>query len=100
VFYDAVAKITQQLRSVPVTSDELDRARNPAIAKLMQAQQTNSYWSAALSQVQSDPRNLDLVRQSLSDLQSASPADIQQAAMRYLVDGRALTFTVEPSDSP
>jgi zinc protease len=100
VFYDAVTKITQDLKSSAVANDELDRARTPALAKLTQAQQTNSYWLGSLSQIQSDARHLDLVRQSLINLQAVSAADIQQAANRYLVDAAALTFMVEPADSP
>jgi zinc protease len=96
LFYDAVTKIVQDLRSVPISADELDRVRNPAVAKLTQAQQTNAYWSGALSQIQSDPRHLDLVRQSLVNLQTVSPMDIKQAANRYLVDDKAFSFTVEP----
>ena len=99
-FYDAVAKIVQDLRSNPVSSDELDRARNPALSKLAQAQQTNGYWANALAHAQSDPRYLDLERHRYENLKAVTAADVQQAATLYLVDDKAFRLIVQPAGTP
>jgi zinc protease len=96
LFYDAVGRIVQDLKATAVSLDELERARNPAVAKLLQAQQTNTYWVSLLAQTQAEPRYLDLTRQALQNLQDVNPSDIQDAAKRYLVDERALRLNIEP----
>jgi zinc protease len=98
VFYDSVAKIAQDLKTTPVSADELDRARNPSIAKLEQARQTNGYWISAFAEVQSEPRFLDLTRQSLDHLKAVTPADVQQAANTYLLDDRQWKALVKNID--
>jgi zinc protease len=96
LFYDAIEHIALDLKANLVSADELDRARNPAVAKLIQARQTNTYWLGALSQTQSEPRFLELARQSLDHLNSVTSADIQAAANRYFDDAHAFRLSVEP----
>lgn len=100
LFYDSIAKIAQDLKATPVSTDELDRARNPAITKLEQARQTNGYWIGALSEAQLEPRFLDLARQSLERLKAVTPADIQQAANTYLLDDTEWKLLVKAPDTP
>jgi zinc protease len=95
LFYDALARISADLRSAPVSADEFARALNPAVAKLQQAQQTNEYWLSALSEVQREPRMAELARGSLANLQATTPADVQLAARTWLVDARAWKLLVE-----
>jgi zinc protease len=100
IFFDAVARITQELKSNPVSADELDRARTPAIAKLQQAQQTNEYWLGALSEVQAEPRFLELTRLSLERLKAVNTGDIQQAAASYFQDDRQWKLLVKMLQTP
>jgi zinc protease len=95
LFYDAVGKIAQDLKATAVSDDELGRARNPALAKLTQSQQSNSYWSGTLAQAQSDPRFLDLELRRAADLKAVTAADIQQAANSYLLDTKAFREIVQ-----
>jgi zinc protease len=96
LFYDVVAKIVADLKSTPIGDDELARARNPAVVKLVQMMQGNSYWAGMLAQAQSEPRFLDLLRQGPGNLMAVSSADIQAAANRYLVDDSAFKVTFWP----
>jgi zinc protease len=100
VLFDAVAKIAQDLKSTPVSPDELGRALSPAVAKLIQAQQTNAYWSGALGQTQSDPRYVDLERHRLDNLKAVTAEQIQQAATTYLVDDKAYKIVVQSAGTP
>jgi zinc protease len=100
VFYDAVAKIAGDLKNNAVSQDELDRARNPALAKLTQAQQTNGYWTGSLAQAQSDSRFLDLELRRAADLKGVTAADIQQAAAKYLADDKAFRLSVQAAGAP
>jgi zinc protease len=100
VLFDAVTKIAQDLKSTPVSADELGRALTPAVAKLIQAQQTNGYWSGALAQTQSDPRYLDLERHRLENLKAVTAQDIQQVATSYLVDDKAFKLVVQAAGAP
>src|SRR5262249_45236875 len=43
-FFADVDKITASLRTTPVTADELERAKKPALEALEKARATNEYW--------------------------------------------------------
>jgi zinc protease len=100
VFFDAMSRIAADLKANPVAADELDRARNPALAKIQQQQQTNGYWLADFSGAQSDPRYVDLQRQELPNLRAVTADDIQAAAARYLVDDKAFRIVVQSAGAP
>jgi zinc protease len=93
LFYDVVSKIASDLKTTTISDDELTRARNPAVVKLVQQQQSNTYWAGMLAQSQSEPRFLDLLRHGPANLLAVSIADVQTAAGRYLIDDNA--FKVE-----
>ena len=58
-FFVDVAQIAADLRTTPVTDDELERAKKPAIEALEKATATNEYWLDGLAGAQADPRRLD-----------------------------------------
>ena len=95
VFFGAVEKIASDLRAQGPTADELARARNPAVAKLIQSRQTNGYWLSLISQLQSEPRFAELARRTLPDLEAATAADVQRAAQTYLSDARQWRLIVK-----
>jgi zinc protease len=99
LFFESLAKIAASLRSTPVTADELDRVRNPEIAKLTQAKQTNEYWLGVLGAVQSEPRFADLARRSLANLQAVTAADIQAEANTWLIDGKQWKLIVQKGNA-
>ena len=94
--FERMEAIAADLRAIPISADELERARQPAIAAQQRARETDPYWLNALNHAQTDPRRLDLIRAALPDLQAVSPADIQLAAQTYLVDSHAWKLVIAP----
>ena len=90
----------QELRNAPVSNDELERARNPAISSLRQAQQNNQYYLGMLSAAQREPRSLELIRQLPARLQSVTAAELQQCAAQYLRDDRMWRLVVKSTAGP
>jgi len=99
-FFDAMRKIEHDLTTDPVSDDELNRVRTPALAKLAQSQQSNGYWIGSLDRAQSDPRFLDLERGRAASLKAVTAADIQEAAKSYLVDDKAFRLIVQSAGAP
>jgi zinc protease len=96
LFYDTLARIVGDLRANPISADELQRARGPLIQELVQAQQTNAYWMAQISNDQVDPRSIDAVRSLVPDLNGVTPADLQSLARTYLKDDTAWKLVALP----
>ncbi|MBV9529295.1 insulinase family protein, partial [Sphingomonas sp.] len=80
----AIADAAAELRDKPISSDLLDRARNPDLDKADQAMRDNGFWLTVLARAQSKPDRLDRIRQLKSLLQSTTPADLQALARKYL----------------
>jgi len=97
LFYTAVARVVDDLKSHPISEDELSRARDPRISDLERDRQTNEYWLGALIGIQSDPRRLDAIRTTVSGLKAITAANVQQAAVAYLRDDRAFRVVVLPN---
>ncbi|MEI9990177.1 MAG: insulinase family protein [Rhizomicrobium sp.] len=95
-FYAAADAVAADLRDKPVGEDELNRARGPRIEDIQRQQQTNEYWLSLLAGSQVNPRLLDVVRSTVSDLTSVSAADIETAAKDWLKDDRAWRAVVVP----
>jgi zinc protease len=99
-FYDVVAHVAQDLRTKPVSADELERARGPRIEDVQRQQQTNEYWLALLPGAQADPRRLDIIRTTVPDLKAVTIADLQKAAQTWLVAEKAYRVIVVPATLP
>jgi zinc protease len=95
-FFTEVQKIAQDLRTQPVSQDELTRAVLPLVDQLSRSRQSNQYWVGALTGAQTDPRRLDAVRSQIAQYQQVSAADIQKAAQKYLIPEKAWKFEVLP----
>ncbi|HZC15154.1 MAG TPA: insulinase family protein, partial [Caulobacteraceae bacterium] len=67
-FFGDVATITADLRDRPISDDELERAKKPALDDLEQRRETNEYWLNALAGVQTDPRRLNAIRTSVAQV--------------------------------
>jgi zinc protease len=96
-FFADVAKIAADLRSTPVTQDELDRAKKPALEALEKRKETNEFWLGQLSGAQAERRKLDAIRTASSGIQRVTAADIQAAARQYLRDDKAWKVVVVPA---
>jgi zinc protease len=95
-FYAVVASIAADLKANPVSDGEFARARDPRIQDIQRQQQTNEYWFSLLRGSAQDPALLDIVRTTLTDLQTVTPADIQAAAQTWLKDDKAFRVVVVP----
>ena len=96
LFFDVVSKITADLRAHEVSADELERGRRPRVELFTQNQQNNSYWLGSLSNAQSEPAKLDLIRSTIPDLKHVTAAAIHQAAIDYFTDERAFKLVILP----
>lgn len=88
-FFETVDQIAADLRETPITADELQRARLPAVEGTRRAQATNAYWVSQLDGVVAYPARLDAARRVVADLEAVTPEDIQRAAQTYLQPHRA-----------
>lgn len=95
-FFRDVGKIAADLRTKPVTADELERAKKPRIERLERSRVTNQYWLAELAGAQADPRKLDFIRHIVPGTEAVTAADVQHAAQLVLKDDKAFRLEVEP----
>jgi len=93
-FFETADQIAAGLRDAPVSEDELNRARLSTIESLRRARNTNPYWLNALDGFHDDPTQIEAVRNILTELESITPEEIQQAAQAYLRPERAWRATV------
>ena len=63
-----------------ITQEDLDCALRPYITRSQKELRTMGYWESALARLQSDERQLPLVRDLLDDLKSISLEEIQKLA--------------------
>lgn len=88
--------IADDLRSKPVSADELQRAVRPMVERLQRDRTTNSWWLNQLSGIQTDPRVLAATQTQLRDYQAVTPADLQRVAAKYLGRETAYPIVVVP----
>ena len=97
-FFRDAEKIAADMAKTGVTADEIERARKPLLERDDKARQTNEYWSRALTEAQSDPRRMELIRNYVADLNSVTADEIQKAAQRFFVDNHAWRLEVTPKE--
>jgi zinc protease len=95
-FFDDVEKIVADLRAHPVSDDELARAKQPRVEKILRARVTNQYWLAELSGAQADPRRLQLTREIVAGTEKVTAAELQTIAQTFLRDDTAFRLVVRP----
>ena len=96
LFFDASDAIAKDLREHALSPDELERARKPALESIVTARQTNDYWAIELLGAQTDPRRLDIVRNTVPDLKAVTAMDVQQVAQRYLTTAKTWRAEIKP----
>jgi len=80
----AVREIAAEFVAAPVSSDLLERARNPLRASYERAETQNSGWVSLVAQAQSNTALLTRRRTRRAVLDAITAADLQAAAKRYL----------------
>ncbi|HTX50422.1 MAG TPA: insulinase family protein [Caulobacteraceae bacterium] len=96
-FFTDVDAIAADLAAKPVSDDELERAKQPALEGLDKAVHTNEYWLSSLSGAQADPRRLDIIRSAEAGLERVTAADVQRAAAAELRPMSAWRLEIEPA---
>ena len=96
-FLTDAARIAADLRDKPIQPDELERARKPLIEGTIRQQASNEWWLNALSDVQTRPGAARAVADTLAQYKAITAPELEQAARRFLVDGKAWKMEVLPS---
>jgi zinc protease len=95
-FFADVDRIAADLRTNPVSADELERAKKPRLEGIAKSRVTNSYWLTELSGAQVDPRRLDFIRHIVPGTEKVTAADVQHAAQLVLDQSKAFRLEVQP----
>lgn len=93
---EACIASAERLAKGGITDDELNRAREPMVAQLRDAQRTNGYWLQNLAQLHTNPKSLDDLRTVKSFIDNLKPADLAPLAAKYLTRDRATVFVAKP----
>jgi zinc protease len=88
--------IAADLRDRPVGADEMQRARLPLVEGLQRARAGNAWWLDGLEDIQTRPQVATTIESQLADYASLTPAELQQAARRFLVPGHAWKLVIVP----
>ena len=99
-FFRDAERIAVDLRDHPVAADEMQRARLPLVESLQRARAGNAWWLDALEEIQTDPAVAPTIENQIAQYQSLTAADLQQAARRFLVPGRAWKLVIVPETAP
>lgn len=92
--YEALDAIAADLRDNPISEDELNRARRPAVEQLRRQQADNGYWLGQLSGLHRKPTSVEDIRSHLADLEAVTATDLQALAQKYLRPDTAWRATV------
>jgi len=96
-FFRAAREIVTDLAARPVPSDEFARAVNPVISGIERRLATNGYWLQALENWERDPRDIENVRNYLSDYRALTPEDVRRAVAAYVTEQGDWSMLVLPA---
>lgn len=96
-FFRAARAIVADLAANPVAADEFARAQNPVISGIERRMATNGYWTQALENWESDPRDIENVRNYLSDYRALTPEDVRRAVATYVTEQGDWSMLVLPA---
>jgi zinc protease len=92
----AIRAVIEGLRTEPVTTDTLDRARQPLLERYDNMLKSLGGWLGLADRAQSEADRLQRFFDAPGLLKEATPADIQAAAQRYLAPDEAVEVLVLP----
>lgn len=96
-FLADAARIAADLRDRPITADELQRARKPRVEGITRQRASNEWWLNELGAVQTRPGVAASIEHGLEQYEAITPADLQKAARRFLVDSKAWKLEIVPA---
>ena len=95
-----VKNITTELAARGITQDELQRALDPALARIKDLRQENTYWlNSVMLGAYRHPEQLDWARVMEKDYAAIHLGDINSLAKQYLDNRKAAEMIVVPESS-
>ncbi|WP_260483684.1 M16 family metallopeptidase [Sphingomicrobium flavum] len=82
----AIREVIAQLRATPVDADIMERARTPMLEATEQAKKNNGFWLGYVDEAQTEPGDLDRLRQREAAIRAVTPEWLQQLAGHYLTE--------------
>jgi zinc protease len=95
-FFALAQTIAADLANRPATADELARVQTPLRESIARASSGNTFWMTQMMGSSRDPRRIEALRSLLGDYLRITPADLQDAARRWLVPDKAFKLVVRP----
>jgi zinc protease len=92
----AIEAIAARLAAAPPAPDLVERGRNPLLAQLAREHRDNATWVRLAAVAQSHPEELDRFRDEEAALRAVTPAELADAARRYLSPQAALRVRILP----
>lgn len=92
----AIEETIASLRDTPVSSDILQRARQPMIEAHENALKSNRSWLTLVDRAQTEAYRIDRFQNLKARLMAISPSQIQALARQYLGSGNAVEVLVLP----
>ncbi|TXI11603.1 MAG: insulinase family protein [Rhizobium sp.] len=98
-FYEVAGKITDDLRTVDISSDELLRAKEGIIGELEQKRQRNNHWLSQLSAIQADTRYIEFLRGVRNGYDNVTAQSVRAIAETYFTPEKFWKFEVLPASA-
>ncbi len=95
-FFAIAREIAQDLKAMPISPDELQRAVEPLKQRLERSSTGNSFWIREMKGVSFDRSVLQQLSTLYSDYINATPQDIQALAQQYLMNENMWTLQILP----
>jgi zinc protease len=95
-FYAFADEVAKDLKSTPVSDDELKRAVEPIKQYIDRASSGNTFWLQNLKGAASNPGYFKALGHLYSDFSNVTAAGLQALAQRYFRDDTAWKLTVQP----
>lgn len=99
-FFRAAREIVADLAARPVAADEFERAQNPVVTGIERRLATNGYWIDALENWHSEPREIENVRNYLSDYRALTAEDVRRAVATLVAEQGDWSMLVLPAREP
>ncbi len=92
----AMDAVLEQIKTQPVDSKELEKAKNQVIASFLLGRQTAQQKADAIGRYAVLGRDVNLINTDLDGYLKVTAADIERVAREYFLPGRRTVLVVEP----
>jgi zinc protease len=96
----ALAALTSDLATKPVSADELARAKKPLMETDTKQRETNAYWLGQLSTMMREPRVEQAIMDRPVKLAAVTAADVQQFIAKYVAGKTPIVVISKKGPAP